>query len=51
MTSGGRRRIQKDGITRKVYGEVSVWVGRSKIRGGISKQIGKIESGGEETDQ
>ena len=40
MTSGGGR-IQKDGITREVYGKVAVWVGRSKIRGGISKQIGK----------
>ena len=41
MTSGGRGRIQKNGITREVYGEVAVWVGRSKIRGGISKQFGK----------
>ena len=41
MTSGGRRGIQKDGVTREVYGKVAVWVGRSKIRGGISKQIGK----------
>ena len=41
MTSGGRGRIQKNGITREVYGEVVVWVGRSKIRGGICKQIGK----------
>ena len=41
MTSGGRGRIQKDGITREVYGEVAIWMGRSKIQGRISKQIGK----------
>ena len=41
MTSGGGGRVQKDGITGIVYGEVTVWVERSKIRGGISKQIGK----------
>jgi len=27
MTSGGRGGIQKDGITREVYGKVAVWVG------------------------
>ena len=41
MTSGRRGRIQKNGITREVYGKVAVWVGQSKIQGGISKQIGK----------
>ena len=27
MTSRGRGRIQKDGITGEVYSEVAVWVG------------------------
>ena len=31
MTSGGRRRVQKDGITGEVYGKGAVWVGRPEI--------------------
>jgi len=27
MTSGGGERVQKNGITREVYGEAVVWVG------------------------
>ena len=27
MTSRGRRRIQKNGITREIYGKAAVWVG------------------------
>ena len=27
MTSRGEGRIQKDGITREVYGKVVIWVG------------------------
>jgi len=27
MTSGGGGRVQKNGITREVYGEAVVWVG------------------------
>ena len=31
MTSGGGGRVQKNGITGEVYGEVAVWVGRPEI--------------------
>ena len=31
MTSRGRGRIQKNGITGEAYGKAVVWVGRSKI--------------------
>ena len=41
MTSGGGGRVQKDGITREVYGKVAVWMGQPEIRSGIFEKIRK----------
>ena len=53
MTSGGKGRVQEDGTTREIYGKIAVWMGRSKVQGRISKQIGKKleEVEGGQTDQ